>query len=120
MFILNFKIDQLQDMCTFSHSYKKWFDISTIVMTGICAIFLIVCFVKIVNQVRKSSDLSGKSHHFTRALATTAILLGAFAICWLPLVVFETVMFFIFQTFRPSNVAERFVVFFFILMFAPT
>ena len=62
-----------------------------------CLCFLLICSIVTIRKVKASEVISGR-HHYKKTVATALLLLGAFGICWIPLIIFEIVMYILFRS----------------------
>ena len=85
------------EYCMTPNTVKVWFDMSTVVLGFICLCLLLVCSIVTIQKVKASVCLSGRQH-YKKTVATALLLLGAFTICWIPFISFETFMFFLYNS----------------------
>ena len=76
------------DICSIVNSKKQWLELFIILCAVLCFIVLGFCYGRIFKLVL----IQRKNRSIKKLIVTTCLLLGVFAISWLPLAIFETVM----------------------------
>lgn len=90
---------------------------STFIIAGICCCVMVTMYVRIYWAIRRKHGngagfetrdgrIRDKSEHNTRALLTTLLILGSFALCWLPMCFFQIIMLIIMHA-RPELLSRR-------------
>ena len=78
-----------RNWCMFSNSKKIWMELFVVFCTVVCFFFLVIYYGKIYKTVANNNV---RKRGIRKLVFTTALLLGNFALCWCPLVIFEITM----------------------------
>ena len=90
-----------KNACTFYSQGKMWLEIFVMVLTVACFIFMLLCYGAIFNKLsnrHKGKTLKRPNNGRSKLVFTTMLFLVAFAVCWLPLMIYDIAMLFLTQT----------------------
>ena len=78
--------------CSFNNANKVWTESTAVVCALSCFFFLIWCYATIFKEVANQSLGSSRRRSIRKLVLTTLLLLGAFSLCWVPMMSLELYM----------------------------